>query len=481
MKILLISANKEKGFRPALPIGMIVVATSLLDRGHRVECLDLCFEDDGASAIKNALEKHDPDVVGFSVRNIDNQNFLEPLFHLPSVRKHVLLCRSLKPACTIILGGPGFTVIPEELMRYARPDFGIIGPGEESFPALLEGLAGGLDVGGIPGLAYFDNQGDVAVNDADFDVRFDRYRLPKRELYDKRYFSGSYHTPMGMMEAADAVESKRGCSLPCIYCANFKNGGRAFRLKDPARVADEIEAIIGMGIAHRFEFTEGAFNIPHDHALSVCRELVRRNIRFPWNCMFNPGVITEELADLMARSGCDLVELGSESGSDLILKNLKKDFTVSQLKKTHIILTTRGIKAEHCVFIGSPGETRQTIQDTFDIMDGLLPDGPDSMGRLFITLGYRIFKGNELYNIALEQGVLRRDDDLAVPRFYIAPEVLRDDSILKLIEERAVGHANRYLWWGLPAYSLTERVKQVEGEYKKMERMYNETVYSLNP
>lgn len=475
MKVLLVSANKEKSFRPALPLGMITLAKELEKNGYQQCCVDLCFED-GMDSLKQALERFNPDVIGISIRNIDYQSFLEPVFNIPFVREIVEVCRMLKPKCKIVLGGASFTLVPEEIMSYVPADFGIVGPGERNFVELLALMNSNGKMEEIPGLVYRLLDGKIVVNPIGEDyTEFGEAPTEDRLLYDHRYFDYVFKGPTPIEVAADTVLSKRGCPQSCIYCVNSIIAGTKLKLKDPGQTVDEIEDIIKLGKAQRFEFADGAFNMPYDHALQVCQEMARRKIKMPWNCMFSPGAYSRELLDLMVATGCDLLELGTEAGSDAILRKLDKNFSVSNIRELHKMIDERGMKAEHCIFIGSPGETKQTLLETLDVMEELVPGEVSSPHRLYITLGYRIFRGTKLYNIALEEKIIAGSDNLAVPKYYINPDIL-EDSLLDLIEKRIVSNANWYLWWGIPAISLKHRVKQVKSEYSNMDTVFAEVV-----
>lgn len=80
MNVLLISVNKEKSLRPVLPCGMAVIAAVCEKAGHNVKCVDLCFVNNDEEVIRNALEEFKADIAGISIRNIDNQSFLNQSF-----------------------------------------------------------------------------------------------------------------------------------------------------------------------------------------------------------------------------------------------------------------------------------------------------------------------------------------------------------------------------------------------------------------
>lgn len=84
MKVLFVSVNKLKSFRPVLPIGMVTVATQVRTAGYETEVLDLMWEEEDEEAVRAAVARLRPDVVGISVRNVDSQNMLEPVIYTPS-------------------------------------------------------------------------------------------------------------------------------------------------------------------------------------------------------------------------------------------------------------------------------------------------------------------------------------------------------------------------------------------------------------
>ena len=133
MKVLLISANTEKTSIVPLPLGLACVAAACRRAGHEVLLVNLMFEGDTESAIRDSIAAFRPGVIGISVRNIDDQNMACPRFLLPPVREVVAICRTLCRA-PIILGGPGYSIFPDSALRYLGADMGIRGEGETAFP-----------------------------------------------------------------------------------------------------------------------------------------------------------------------------------------------------------------------------------------------------------------------------------------------------------------------------------------------------------
>jgi len=151
MRVLLISANTEKINMPTLPLGLACVAAATKKAGHDVVMLDLMAEKDAHSVLKKAIEGCHPDIIGISVRNIDDQNMENPRFLLGPVKEIVTGCRSLSEA-KIVLGGAGYSIFPESSLSFSGADMGIQGEGEAVFPELIERIEQGASLSGLPGL-----------------------------------------------------------------------------------------------------------------------------------------------------------------------------------------------------------------------------------------------------------------------------------------------------------------------------------------
>ncbi len=151
MRVLLISANTETINMVPLPLGLNCVAVAARNAGHDIRLLDLMGGADIRRIIRDAIEGTKPEVIGISVRNIDNQSMAEPKFLLEPVRDTVAVCRAFSGA-PIVVGGAGFSIFPEAALRYLQADLGICGEGEVAFTMLLQALERGGELSAIPGL-----------------------------------------------------------------------------------------------------------------------------------------------------------------------------------------------------------------------------------------------------------------------------------------------------------------------------------------
>ena len=151
MRVLLVSVNREKMPCPVFPLGLAYIGRALRDAGQSVETVDLCFSRDVQIGLEDVIRQFQPEVIGLSLRNLDNLTYPNPISYLKEVEEIVRICRHLTPA-KLILGGSGFSLAPEELLQYCDVDYGIVGEGEEAFVQLLRSLEGKLPLSPSPHL-----------------------------------------------------------------------------------------------------------------------------------------------------------------------------------------------------------------------------------------------------------------------------------------------------------------------------------------
>ena len=402
MKVLLISANTEQINMPTLPLGLACVAAATRKAGHEVAYLDLMAQDDVQTVIKEAMERLSPDVLGISVRNIDDQDMEDPGFLLDQVKEVVASCRSLSDA-PIVLGGPGYSMYPESALEYLGADMGIQGEGEVAFPILLDKIQRDDDLSDTPGL-YLPGRGLQA--DRVFAKDLDVLPFPEDHLWSSS----------SITEDADFMlpfQTRRGCSMNCSYCSTATIEGKILRKRSPALVVEEVARQAQKGF-DRFYFVDNTFNIPVSYATELCQQLAAAELDITWRCILYPWKIDEELVRLMVKAGCREVSLGFESGSEPVLQALKKQFDSKEVERISQILGDYGIHRMGFLLLGGPGETKDSVEESLQFADSL------DLEVIKVTTGIRIYPHTALARIALADGVISEDDDLLQPRFYLA-------------------------------------------------------------
>jgi radical SAM superfamily enzyme YgiQ (UPF0313 family) len=419
MRILLVQANKSEGIAPVFPLGLAYLAGSLLKTRHKVRSFDLYLYRDHKGGLKKTIAEFCPDVVGISLRNLDNQQYSAPVSFLPEVRQAVKICQESSRA-KIIVGGSGFSIAPEQLLDYLGVDLGIVGEGETALGDVVQALEEGRDCGNIPGVVM-RCQGKTKMAKPCRKKDLDSLELPNREIFEpKKYLQEG---------VVLNVRTKRGCPFKCIYCSTPQIEGNRMRFVTPQKVVDELEKLKKDFGADEFYFTDNIINYPAEHAESICEEIISRGLDIRWYGIANPCSLSKDLLRLMKEAGCFGLSLGNESGSPQMLKNLRKNFTVEQTRQSCLYCRELGINYTCFLLLGGPGENRKTVEESISLMERLRPDS------LSVTVGIRVYPQTELARIARDEGILDVQSDFLSPTFYLSRQV--KDWIFDYIKEAA--------------------------------------------
>jgi len=409
MRVMLVYTNRTRILEPAPPIGLSYVATATRRAGHEVRFVDLMMSRAPEAELADALRDFAPDVVGLSVRNIDNIIAQRTTWQLAEVHELLALVRRHSRA-RIVLGGPAVSILKRAMLERLDADFAVVGEGEVAFPRLLAALEGRDVFSDIPGLCHRVD-GKIFASEP---VRQEEFAGSHME--DWIHWRG-YERAGG----AWAVHTKRGCPLGCIYCNYPVMEGHAFRKRSATDIVDEIERVAAKVGPRTFEFTDSTFNVPESHARAICEEVIRRKLRVNLSAVgINPSAVSPELFPLMKRAGfCSLV-ISADSASETMLRNLHKGFTLDQVRRTAEYAHASGIRCTWFFLLGGPGETQATVEETVSFIETHLNR------KRFLTVlltGLRIFPGTELARIAVAQSVIKSDNDLCRPTFYFSPDV----------------------------------------------------------
>lgn len=397
MKVLLISANTVVEPYPVYPLGLDYVAAALA-ADHEVVRVDMnALPDDGA--LTPAIKRFAPDIIGVSLRNIDNTDALNPKSYVPLYQKLVEKIRHIWDA-PIVLGGSAFTLFPEALMVLLGADYGIVGEGER-MPQLLAALQNGEDP--------FKIQGVIGRSGAS------AHPLPLTEektggLSAKPTGADFYLKHGGMLN----LQTKRGCPFRCIYCSYPHIEGRVMRYRSPSRIARDALARQHAGARYLF-ITDSAFNADPEHSLAVARAFKAIGLTIPWGGFFAPIRLPDGYFDTMAECGLKHVEFGTEALCDSVLQAYGKPFRVSQVFDAHRAATGAGLHVAHYFLFAGPGESAQTLAKSLANIDRL------ERTVVFLFCGMRIYPHTALYKLALRQGQIEAHQSILAPVFYRSP------------------------------------------------------------
>ncbi len=415
-RVLLLSSNTTIDPYPVYPTGMGIVASALVNAGHETRQFDFLVRDKSETELINMINEFRPEYIGISIRNIDsNDHCLSGAdWYLQNDLNLMKVIRKTTNA-PVILGGSGFSVMPEEILRYLKADYGIAGEGEKVICDLIESLNSGKT---YPVLT----RADAAFSSGD------RTYGP---LWDGMFVD--YYMERSAMLS---IQTKRGCPYQCAYCTYPEIEGRTVRCKASDGIADEIERLkMNYGV-DTFYFTDSIFNDMKKSYLELAETLVRRNTGIKWAAFFRPDAVSREEMLLLKRSGLYAVEAGGDAASDETLEGLNKHLTFDDIYAFNTLCVQAEIPCAHYVIFGGPQETEATIKKALKNLDKL------KNCVVFAFSGIRVFPGTLIQKRAIEEGILKHDTSLLEPFYYFSPHI--DVALMdSMIEDGFEGRRDR--------------------------------------
>lgn len=405
MKVLMVYTNTYRMLAPA-PLGASLVASRLRRDGHEVRFLDLMFTRSPAKEAARVARQFKPDLVCYSIRNVDNQSSMDFFDPLPTIQSVVSAVRAAWPAPTL-LGGTAFGTFPAQFLEELNADYGIIGDDLDPISLFVTSLAAGQPDHTGPGLVYrvehrihrnpFTIRGyaDTAFDGWDF-VDLRAYRRSLRTFWDT------------------GLVVRTGCPFKCVFCDYFRTFGRTSMLRDPRQVAEEALELQHRG-ARSVIFADAGFNRPLEHAKEVLGALLSAGVRLTLTAIFEPGEADQEFARLFRRAGGRAAVIFAGSLSDAVLARMRKPFQVDDVLRGADLLRQAGVQGFLYLTFGGPGETPATVEETFRLATQVRPL------RTLVDHGYRIQPETELQEIAIAEGAIAPDDDCFKATFYHSP------------------------------------------------------------
>ncbi len=406
MKILVIYTNTYRMLAPA-PLGASLVAARLRQDGHQVRFLDLMFAKDPAAATAQAAAEVQPDLIAYSIRNVDNQSASQFFDPWPGLQRTV---QAVREACAApsLLGGTAFTTFPASYLEKLGADYGIAGDDLEPISRFVASLAAGRPDLTLPGLVYREGP---AIRANPFaihgytDVSFDGWDFIDYRSY-RRCFSSFWDA---------GIVTRTGCPFECVFCDTYRTFGRQHILRDPVQVAEEALALQHRGVRSAF-LADAGFNRPLDHAKAVLEAFIRAGVRLGLTGVFEPGEADEEFARLYRRAGGQNLMLFAMSLSDPVLDRMRKPFHLEDVLTGADTLRRAGVTCMLYLTLGGPGETPATVDETLARADRM------PVAYTLLDHGFRVQPGTALRDTAIAEGAIAPDDDGFRPTFYHSPE-----------------------------------------------------------
>jgi len=405
VKVLMVYTNTYRMLAPA-PLGASLVASRLRRDGHDARFLDLMFARSPAKEAARVARQFKPDLVCYSIRNVDNQSSMDFFDPLPTIKLVVSAVRAAWPAPTL-LGGTAFGTFPTQFLEELNADYGIMGDDLDCISRFVASFAADQPDHTVPGLVYRAEQG---IHRNPFTIRgyadtvFDAWDFVDFRAY-RRSLTTFWDTGLVV---------RTGCPFECVFCDYFRTFGRTSVLRDPRQVAEEALELQRRG-ARSIIFADAGFNRPLEHAKEVLAALLRAGVRLTLTAIFEPGEVDQEFARLFRRAGGHAAVIFAGSLSDTVLAQMRKPFQVDDVLRGTDLFRQAGVDGFLYLTFGGPGETPATVEETFRLAAQVRPL------RTLVDHGYRIQPETELREIAIAEGAVAPDDDCFKATFYHSP------------------------------------------------------------
>ena len=336
------------------PLGLAYIAAVLERQGVAVRLMDAGVE--GLSIEETAAQviAAKPKVLGVSATSNFFGNALE----------FARQVRGGHPSVFIVLGGPHGTSCSEEVMEHDGFDAVVIGEGEETARELVAAVLDGSDLGAVRGIVYRNGEEIIRTGPRPLIKDLDELPLPARHLLPLHKYIPQPND--GPYRPKHAMNSSRGCPYSCTFC-DHGTYGVTYRSFSAERIVDEMEELVNRYGAKDIAFVDSLFMVSKQRVKRIVDAINRRGLKVHWTCTIRANIVDKEILQEMKDAGCWRVRIGIESGSEKILKAIRKEVELDDIREAVQIAGDLGLHPKAFFIIGHPEETRATIKESIKL------------------------------------------------------------------------------------------------------------------
>jgi radical SAM superfamily enzyme YgiQ (UPF0313 family) len=304
--------------------------------------------------LTKTILKKSYNLVGFTIRNIDSLNNFNNEYFLPSIKSLVRCVK--KHNIPVILGGSGFSAMPYEILDFLDADYGIIGPGETTFPRFIK-------------LLQTQKLTKRIYNGWEDGTDIDLIHLRGNKFNYAKYTS---------IYEIVGFETQKGCVNHCPFCVR---AGTHTSYKKIPNIIKELRHLVDKGFKH-FRCCDSEFNSDLGFAIDFCKALIKANLPLKWSLFMKPQPYNEELFKLLYET--NVYKISLNIASDKRIQELN-GYTTNDIEQIIECCKNYQIELSFDLFVGYPYESLDSIKNMINFFKSHRPT------EVTIDLFYRVY------------------------------------------------------------------------------------------
>lgn len=341
---------------------------ALSDENHRVW-----------TEFRKVLDDYRPKIIGFSTTSA-------------SIEACLIMAGEAKNRNIVtIFGGMHATILPEETARSEFVDYIIAGEGENNLSVLAEKIINNKKVTPIPGVGWIDNGAFNFAETAPLVENIDSFEFSDRDCI---IYPDANKPYMGVMVTS------RGCPYPCTFCAGENIHKRRVRYHSVERVIEEMRVLKDNYDVSYITFYDDFMISNRKRMIKICKAMIEADLDMTWGCFSRVDSVDEELLEIMVAAGCRYIGMGVESGSNTILKKIKKGYNREAALRGVKLAKESGVSVGMSIITGFPFETEDDIKQTISLVKEL---------NIMTNVNtFTPYPGSALYHECVERGLISK-------------------------------------------------------------------------
>ena len=378
-----------------MPLALLAIGSALDPDKYEIVIVDGRLDADPVAALRPHL--HDALCLGVTVLTG------APISDALMISR---AAKQLRPQLPVIWGGWHPSMFARECLVEPSVDVSVQGQGEETFAEIVDRLAGGRGLDGCAGCTVRLEDGRIQQNAARPLRPVEGFRAHDYGLIPvERYFRLKGRRQLDLI-------TSQGCNFRCAFCSDPFVYGRRWVGLDPASIGRRLEELWERYRFVDVNFQDETFFTRRDRVQAMADHIVESGMTFTWAATMraDQGVRLPEDAWARCRqSGLRRLLVGVESGSDEMLKRIRKDIRIEQVFQTAQKMRDHGIAGIFPFIVGFPDETDDSVAATLDSAKRLRAMSPDFTTPIFY---FKPYPGSEIVTEAVARG-FRLPDTLA--------------------------------------------------------------------